>query len=114
MISKDRIDESSALINPGRALDNGNAHEMSEIIESSLADGYKYIIIDMKDMEFLSSAGVGSILGSIEASREAGGDIVLQNVPQRVLHILEILDLCDYLTIKTGEGADKVCCETEG
>ena len=114
MISKERIDESSVLINPGRALDNSNAHEMSESIEGSLADGYKYIIIDMKDMEFLSSAGVGSILGSIEASREAGGDIVLRNVPQRVLHILEILDLCDYLTIKTGDAADKVCCETKG
>jgi anti-anti-sigma factor len=108
MITRTKIDESSVLINPGRALDNSNAPEMSQMMETSLAEGYKYIIIDMQDMEFLSSAGVGSILGSIEASREVGGDIVLMNVPQKIAHVLEILDLCEYLTIRAGGETDGV------
>jgi anti-anti-sigma regulatory factor len=48
---------------------------------------------------------VGSILGSVETSRAAGGDIILCNASEKIRHIFEILDLCDYLTIVETEEA---------
>jgi stage II sporulation protein AA (anti-sigma F factor antagonist) len=107
MISAKKLGTDTIILGPGRVLDNTNAHDMTEAICGAQADGFKNIIIDMRQMEFLSSAGVGSILGSVEASRDVGGDIVLMGPSQKIVHILEVLDLCDYLTLKTQDEAER-------
>ncbi len=72
---------------------------MSSLLSQMLKGGIRYAIIDMKELELLSSAEVRSILGVLGGFRDAGGDIVLCNVSDRILHVLEILDLRDFLTI---------------
>lgn len=99
--SQKAINDNTIVINLGKILDNNNAHEMVDFIMNLQTEGFKYIIIDMNELEFLSSAGVGSILGTIETSRENGGDIIICNIPDNIMHILQVLDLVDYLTIKT-------------
>lgn len=94
------IDGETVSIAIGHALDNSNANEMAELL-SSLQHRFRYIHLDMRDLEFLSSAGVGSILGALEISRSKGGDIVLCNLSQKIIHVITILDLHDYLTIRT-------------
>ncbi|MEZ5360315.1 MAG: STAS domain-containing protein [Candidatus Zixiibacteriota bacterium] len=86
-------------IDSGKVLDNNNAHEMFELITNAQSEGMNRIIVDMHELEFLSSAGVGSLLGTVDASRGAGGDIVLCNVGESILHILDVLDLTTYMTI---------------
>ena len=106
-LSVQTVDEDSILIKTGQALDNSNAHLMVDAITSAQAGGVKNIIVDMEVFEFLSSAGVGAILGTIETSREAGGDIILRNVSPNIRHVLDVLDLTDFLTItETPEQAD--------
>ncbi len=102
-ITKVVVNDEVIVVKPIKTLDNNNAHEMVSIISGAQEEGYKIIVLDMKELEFLSSAGVGSILGTIETSREAGGDIVLCNVPESINHILNVLDLTDYLTIHESE-----------
>jgi len=109
-IKKETINDHTVLINPGKVIDNNNAHEMIDIISEAQGNGYNYIILDMSDMEFISSAGVGSILGTIETSREAGGDIIICNASENIIHIFDVLDLTDYLTVeKDRERALAVC-----
>lgn len=108
------LSDDTVLLGPGRVLDNNNAHEMVEVISKAQESGYKYIIVDFGELEFLSSAGVGSILGTIEISREAGGDIVLCNVRPTIMHVLEVLDLADYLTVKAGAQEAAAACGVGG
>jgi anti-anti-sigma factor len=107
------LNDETVLLNPGRVLDNNNAHEMVDTVTKAQEAGYKYIIVDFGELEFLSSAGVGSILGTIETSREAGGDIVLCNVRPTILHVLEVLDLVDYLTVKADAQQAAAVCGVE-
>ncbi len=109
-ITKRILGDDTILINPGRVLDNNNAHEMATAISAAQVRGFRFIIIDAAELEFISSAGVGSIVGAVETSREAGGDILLCNISSTVQHILNVLDLADYLTIKaTTEEAVALC-----
>ena len=94
------IGDEVIVFNPGEKLDNSNAHQMVEAITEAQSSGYKFIIVDMSELEFLASAGVGSILGTVETSREGGGDIILCNIQETVHHVLDVLDLIDYFTIK--------------
>jgi anti-anti-sigma factor len=114
MISRKQVDESVVVICPEKVLDNNNAHEMSEAIIQAQSDGYKYIVVDLSALDFISSAGVGSILGTVESSRGMGGDIILCNAPDKIRHIFEILDLCDYLTIVKDEKAAMDMCPVGG
>ena len=95
------IDSNIYVIGTGDTLDNNNAFEMVQIITNAHANGFKFVLIDMSKLEFLSSAGVGSILGTVENFRENNGDIILCDVPDPIVHILNILDLEDYFTIKS-------------
>jgi len=110
MIRQQALNDNTAMVTTSKVLDNSNAHEMVEILTNLQNEGYKFLIIDIQELEFLSSAGVGSILGTIEVSREAGGDIIICNASENITHVLEILDLCDYLTIKNSmEEAQELC-----
>ncbi|NMC43206.1 MAG: STAS domain-containing protein [candidate division Zixibacteria bacterium] len=101
------------LINPGRILDNSNAHEMVHALTGAQADGFRYVVLDMTALEFLSSAGVGSLLGSVDLFREQGGDIILCHVPEPIMHILRVLDLADFFTIKSDTRQAAVACGKE-
>jgi stage II sporulation protein AA (anti-sigma F factor antagonist) len=80
-------------------LDNANAPDMLEAITQANDKGFRRIIVEMGCLEFLSSAGVGSILGSVETVREAGGDIILCGLSPTIKHVLDVLDLSSFLTI---------------
>lgn len=98
------------LINPGKTLDNGNAHEMVQALTGAHADGFRFVILDMAALEFLSSAGVGSLLGNVDLFREQGGDLILCNVPAPIMHIFTVLDLGDFFTIRPNEHEAAVAC----
>ncbi len=94
-----RISDDTCVIVARSALDNTNAHEMHRAIGDLLSKGFTHIIVDMSQLEFLASAGVGSIIGNVETAREAGGGIVLCNLSAAVRHVLDVLDLSAYLTV---------------
>ena len=93
------INDDTCVIETESALDNNNAHRMHGAIGELLGKGFKHIIVDMHRLEFLASAGVGSIIGNVETAREAGGDIILCNLSSPIRHVLDVLDLGDYLTV---------------
>jgi stage II sporulation protein AA (anti-sigma F factor antagonist) len=114
MITRRQVDESIAIICPEKVLDNNNAHEMSESIIQAQSEGYKYIILNLSTLDFISSAGVGSILGTVGSARGMGGDIILCHASDKIRHIFEILDLCDFLTIVEDEEAAMGRCPVGG
>jgi len=98
------------LINPGKTLDNGNAHEMVQALTDAQSNGFRFVIMDLATLEFLSSAGVGSLLGSVDLFREQGGDIILCNVPAAIMHILTVLDLTEFFTVRPNEQEAAIAC----
>lgn len=109
-IMTEQLAEDTIIIDPGKQLDNSNAHILTDAIARAQGSGFKYIIIDMKKLEFISSAGVGSILGSAEVLREMGGDIILCNASENIMYVLSVLDLTEYFTIRSNRiEAEELC-----
>ena len=114
MISRERIDESTLLMHPEEVLDNDRAHQLRRAIMCAQSEGYRYIILNLSGLEYISSAVVGSIISSVQASRRMGGDIVLCCASEKILHILGILGLCEFLTIAENEEAARSLCPSGG
>jgi anti-anti-sigma factor len=84
----------------GTRLDNSNAPAMLQIIHDGQGQGVQYFILDCAHVELMSSAGVGAVLGSVEALRQNNGDIILCSLSAQTRRVLEVLDLLEYLTVK--------------
>jgi anti-anti-sigma factor len=104
------LSEQALLIRLGRILDNNNAGDLVQTITAAQGLGTKYLVVDCEELEFLSSAGVGAILGTIEKSREGGGDIVLCRLSPTIAHVFKVLDLFDFLTIVATRDDALVAC----
>jgi len=107
-----KLNDFTIMVDPGGRLDNNNAQAMVETLLEARSEGYMHVIIDMNRLEFLSSAGVGSILGTVEHFRAEGGDIVLCNASPEIVHVFRVLDLIDYLTVKASAEEAVKFCET--
>jgi anti-sigma B factor antagonist len=71
-----------------------NAHtvrEFEEALEALVQDGHYTILINCKDLSYISSAGLGAIMGLIEAVRDHSGDILLSNLQDNVFTIFDTL-----------------------
>ncbi|MGN1104993.1 MAG: STAS domain-containing protein, partial [Candidatus Coproplasma sp.] len=61
--------------------------------------GVKELIIDMKNLEYISSAGLRVLLKTQKAMR-AKGTMKLVNVGESVMEVFEITGFSDILTIE--------------
>lgn len=71
-----------------------NAHtvrEFEEALEGLVRDGNYNILINCNELSYISSAGLGAIMGLIETVREHQGDILLSNLQDNVFAIFDTL-----------------------
>ena len=68
----------------------------------SIIDNENSLVIDMKDLEYISSAGLRVILTAHKAFSEKGGLKVI-NVPKRVMEVFEITGFTDFLSLEPRE-----------
>lgn len=71
-----------------------NAHtvrEFEEALENLVQNGHYTILLNCKNLNYISSAGLGAIMGLIETVREHDGDILLSNLQDNVFAIFDTL-----------------------
>lgn len=83
------------LVLEGR-LDTVTAPELQDVINDQLA-GVKDIVMDCKDLAYISSAGLRVLL---TARKSIQGELTLKNVDPSVREVLEITGFVDILTVE--------------
>lgn len=71
-----------------------DAHTVAQFeasIQKLVRDGRYKIIVNMKSLEYISSAGLGVLMGFIEEVREHQGDIKLSDLSERVYKVFDLL-----------------------
>jgi anti-anti-sigma factor len=80
-------------------LDAEGAATLQEFLDAQLELGVRRVELDFARVPFISSSGVGSLISSVGAYRDEGGDIVLRRLSAGLQSVLKMLDLLDYVTI---------------
>lgn len=91
--------ETAALTLSGR-LDTTTAPELDAALEDVLP-GAKELILDLRDLEYISSAGLRVLLKAQKSMHGANGAMKLRNVPEDVLEVFDITGFSDFLTIES-------------
>jgi anti-sigma B factor antagonist len=60
---------------------------------SLVEQGRRRVILDLGELRFIDSTGLGSLVGARKRVRESGGELVLTNTAQRIVKLLEITGL---------------------
>lgn len=85
------------LVLAGR-LDTSTASQLEAELKVSI-DNIKTLILDLKDIEYVSSAGLRVIL-SAQKVMSKQGKMIIRNINESVMEVFEITGFADILTIE--------------
>jgi anti-sigma B factor antagonist len=89
-------------------IDTTTAPDLERILQGLLVQGGYKIVIDLKEVDYISSAGWGIFISEIKNIRQHGGDLVLANMSESVKEVFELLEFSSILTaVPTLQGAVK-------
>jgi anti-sigma B factor antagonist len=76
----------------GRIVFGDEASQLREMIKKELTENNK-IVINLANVSYIDSGGIGTMVSLFTSARNAGGDIKLLNLTKRVHDLLQITKL---------------------
>lgn len=76
---------------------------LRDAVRGLIKEGKKKIILNLSGVDYLDSSGVGQLVGSFTAVRNAGGELKLMNLTQKVSDVLHVTKLYTVFDIKDDE-----------
>ena len=80
-------------------LDSNTSRGLEEKIFQAIDDGSKSIIIDFKNIDYISSAGLSVLLRATKALKREDGKIMLCDMKNYVKEVFEITGIDSFLPI---------------
>jgi anti-anti-sigma factor len=84
-------------------LDAKNAQELLRHAREARERGKKRLIINLAQVSFVASSGVGTLLALTEEFQDAGGAVHLVALSEAVRSVIELLNLTQFLNIGENE-----------
>ena len=82
-----------AVVHLAGRLDLLSAGEVKERLAQAVADGHRRLVVDLQDVIFLDSSGLGALISGLKAARVAGGDLRLARAGEQVQLVLRLTTL---------------------
>ena len=64
-----------------------------------MADGCRLLILDISELDFVDSFGLGAVVGALKRLRQRGGELALVCPSPRIRRVFEICDLDRILAL---------------
>ena len=89
-------------------LDAHTFEELEDALNKQFDQGHFRIVVDLAELQYISSAGAGVFIGTVGRAQENNGNIVLLNPSPNVKEVLDLLGLTQlFSVVPTQEAALK-------
>jgi anti-anti-sigma factor len=78
------------IIKPVGVLDGVKANELCQQVSELLASGNNLVMLDLADVNFIDSSGLGALIIALKMLRTAGGDLYLCSIAEPVRNLLSM------------------------
>jgi anti-sigma B factor antagonist len=87
----------------GRIVLGEELDDLRTAVRSLVADGKKKIILNLANVDYIDSSGVGELVACFTAVRNAGGELKLLSLSQKVRDVLHVTKLYTVFDIRDDE-----------
>ena len=88
----------------GRIVFGEEAAALREMVKGLLTDN-KYIILNLANVAYIDSGGLGTLVGLYTSARSAGGGIKLLHLTHRTTELLQVTKLLTVFEVFSDEAA---------
>ena len=81
-------------------VDVSNADEVREALAGVLAEGAKAIEVDLSQVPYIDSTGIGVLVGAAHGASDAGLAFAVTNPQHNVARVLSLLAVADKLGVR--------------
>ena len=100
-----RQENDRTVVEVGGEIDVYTAPKLRECISGLVDDGQRQIIVDLEQVEFMDSTGLGVLVGALKRVRTVEGNLDLVCTQERLLKIFRITGLAKVFTIHDSQSA---------
>ncbi len=87
----------------GRIVLGDEIEHLRMAVRGLVTEGKKKIILNLAHVDYIDSSGVGELVGCFTTVRNAGGELKLLNLSQKVHDVLHVTKLYTVFDIKDDE-----------
>jgi len=87
----------------GRILLGDDSAYLRKMIRSLLDEGRTRIVLNLGDVDYIDSSGIGELVSAYSAVRSRGGELKLLNLNRRVRDLLQLTKLYTVFDVHTEE-----------
>lgn len=88
----------TTLVRVGGFIDTHTAEELERRLFAALASGRRHLVVDLANVDYVSSAGWGVFVSVVRRAREAAGDLVLAGLSREVRDVFELLEFSSLMS----------------
>jgi anti-sigma B factor antagonist len=101
-----RLAGNIAIVDLGGGITSGEtASLLRNKIKELTAAGHKNVLLNLRDVTYVDSAGMGEMVAACTTLRNLGGDLKLVNPQERVTYLLRVTKLTTIFDILADESA---------
>lgn len=98
-MSEMRQEDVLVLTLTGEIMGGDEAAKFQSRIYKAIEDEDVNVVVDLKDVTWMNSSGLGMLMGALTTLRSSGGDLRLGEVPERVQRPITVTKLDRVLTM---------------
>jgi len=87
------------IVQPNGVLDGSEANQLRAEIDQIVQSGATCVLVDMKDITFIDSSGLGALVQSFKSARAAGAKFCVCSVSDQARMLFEITGMDQFFEI---------------
>ncbi len=76
-----------------------------DIVSKLLSSGHKHILLNLAEVNYIDSSGLGMLVSAFASARKQGGELKLLNLTDKVVDLMQVTKLYTVFDISTDEAA---------
>jgi anti-sigma B factor antagonist len=85
-----RQEGNSTIVTVTGSVDALTAADLSKVLTKQIAEGRANLVVDLIGVEFMSSAGLRTLLGAVKEARSSGGDLRITSTNPGIDKVLKM------------------------
>ncbi|PWN00991.1 anti-anti-sigma factor [Nocardioides silvaticus] len=82
-----------AVLTPTGRVNMVSAPKVKAAVDEAVAAGTPRVVIDLAQVEFIDSSGLGALVGGLKSARQADGDLRIAAAGDQVVTVLSLTNL---------------------